>query len=395
MLNAENFVAFGYVYWILLDPIQSAYDLEGVSDNAIRYTLIAVGLSAAAMWAGVLARPWRLPRFFMSVVAKPLETSALRRIIPVCFALGMAKYIYSVGFNIPEMFSYLGAPRWSAPWGRGQLGGWNAFLDQTEYFGYALPSLATLMVVRKRWFNPESLLSIAAALIMIAFLAQGGGRRIIGVTVGAAIIVWTLAQPGFRVSMLVGVLAAVAALLLGMQFILEIRTQGFEDFVVHGAQLHYLHVDDNFLRLAQIIEIIPESHPFVYFQQIFFILVRPIPRVFWEGKPISGGFDLPSTIGLQGVSLSSSIVGEWYMTFGWPAVLFGGWLHGRLARTANGLRDGRIVARNPIVYGLAVMVLVSGLRSMQDLVIMSYAILAWFGVTWIVTFRHRRGTGRG
>ena len=34
---------------------------------------------------------------------------------------------------------------------------------------------------------------------------------------------------------------------------------------------------------------------------------------------------------------------------------------------------------NPIVYGLAVMVLVSGMRSMQDLVIMSYALVAWWG----------------
>src|SRR3989442_1617401 len=43
-LNAENFVALGFVYWIVLDPIQGAYDLSDASDEAIRYALSAVGV---------------------------------------------------------------------------------------------------------------------------------------------------------------------------------------------------------------------------------------------------------------------------------------------------------------------------------------------------------------
>ena len=62
VLNAENFVALGFVYWILLDPMQGAYDLLGTSDDAIELAVLAVGLSAAAMWAGTLGRPWPAPR---------------------------------------------------------------------------------------------------------------------------------------------------------------------------------------------------------------------------------------------------------------------------------------------------------------------------------------------
>jgi hypothetical protein len=91
---------------------------------------------------------------------------------------------------------------------------------------------------------------------------------------------------------------------------------------------------------------------------------------------VDPGFDLPTIVGMKGVSLSTSIIGEWYLSFGWLAVLFGGWLHGRLARTANELRERDEYRINPIVYGLVVMVLVSGMRSMQDLIIMSYALVA-------------------
>jgi hypothetical protein len=56
-----------------------------------------------------------------------------------------------------------------------------------------------------------------------------------------------------------------------------------------------------------------------------------VPRIVWPGKPIDPGFDLPSMLGMKGVSLSSSIIGEWYISYGWLAMLFGAWLHGRMA----------------------------------------------------------------
>jgi len=386
MMNAENFVAFGYVYWVLLDLIQAAYDLRGASDESLRSALLAVGVSAAAMWIGVMGKPWRLPRWLIEIASRPLDPAAVRRIIPVCFALGMLNFAYAVDFNLPAMFSYLGENRWAAPWSRGQLGGWNAFIDQTPYFGYVLPSLTALLIVQRGFWRMESLLAMAASGVMLLFLSQGGGRRIIGVTVGAAIIVWVQAQPGMKLKKMLVSLGAVVALLWTMQFMLNIRTQGYQSFVESGSEYDYLHVDDNFLRLAQIIQVIPKDHDYVYAQQVIFALIRPVPRVFWRNKPIDPGFDLPSMVGMKGVSLSSSILGEWYISWGWYALIFGAWLHGRLAVSANQLREyGR--QANPIVFALAIMILVSGMRSMQDLVIMSYAILAWWGINRLVVHR--------
>lgn len=386
MMNAENFVAFGYVYWVLLDLIQGAYDLGGANDESLRSALLAVGVSAAAMWIGVMGKPWKLPRWLIDVASRPLDAPTVRRIIPVCFAFGMLNFAYSVDFNLPEMFSYLGENRWAAPWSRGQLGGWNAFIDQTPYFGYVLPSLTALLIVKRGLWRFESLMALTATGIMLLFLSQGGGRRIIGVTVGAAIIVWVQAQPGMKIKKLLASLAAVIGLLWSMQFMLNIRTDGYQSFVESGAEFDYLHVDDNFLRLAQIIQVIPKDHDYVYTQQVIFALIRPVPRIFWPNKPTNPGFDLPSMVGMKGVSLSSSILGEWYISWGWYALIAGAWLHGRLAVSANQLREYGKQA-NPIVFALAIMILVSGMRSMQDLVIMSYAIFAWWGINRLVAQR--------
>jgi oligosaccharide repeat unit polymerase len=380
LLHAENLVAIGFVFWLLLDLIQGSYSLTDAPDWAIRDAFIAIGVSAIAMWVGVAFRPWRLPQWVAQIAASRLTDRAIARLVPVCFFLGMFNFAYSTNFDLPLMFSYLGQQRWSAPWGRAQLGGWDAFLDQLQYFGYVLPSL-TALVIARRGFILQAWMSILASGIMLAFLSQGGGRRLVGVTVGAAILVWIQAQETISVRKLTIAAIAVVGLLATMQFMLNIRNLGYQEFSFRGeSEYDYLHVDDNFLRLAQVIELVPAEYPYLQFGQLWFTIIRPIPRVFWPGKPVDPGFDLPTALGMKGVSLSTSIIGEWYLSFGWLTVVFGGWLHGRLARSINALRDVEEFRSNPIVYGLAVMVLVAGMRSMLELVLMSYALIAWWGV---------------
>ncbi len=147
MLNAENLVAFGFVFWLLLDLIQGAYDLSDAADWAIRDAFIAIGVSAAMMWVGVAGRPWPLPNWIKEIAQRPMDTKTVGRLVPVCFLLGMFNFAYATGFDLSVMFSYLGEQRWAAPWGRAQLGGWDAFLDQMQYFGYVLPSLTALLIV--------------------------------------------------------------------------------------------------------------------------------------------------------------------------------------------------------------------------------------------------------
>lgn len=385
--NAENFVMIGFVFWLLLDLLQGAYDLSDASNEALRSAMMSIGVTAAAVWVGVMGRPWKAPRWLVDVTSRPLETRAVIRLVPVCFVLGMLNFAYSADFDIPLMFSYLGADRWAAPWSRAQLGGWNAFIDQMPYFGYVLPSLTALLIARNGLFKASTLIAVGCSVIMLLFLAQGGGRRLIGVTVGAALLVWIQSNPGMRFKNIVIIVISAIALAFISQFMLNMRAIGIEAFRERGSEYDYLHVDDNFLRLAQVIDIVPKEIPFVGTGQVYYAAVRPIPRVLWPNKPVDAGFDLSTTVGLKGVSLSMSIIGEWYLGWGWIAVVIGGWIHGRLAKAANTLRDAGRASNNPIVYGLAVMVLVAGMRSMVDLIIMSYALVAWWAINRLLS-RH-------
>ena len=384
--NAENFVAVGYIAWLLLDLIQGAYALNEAKDESLRLALIAIGLSAAAMWIGASMSPWALPRWIADGVNVQLPTETLARAVPICFALGMFNFLYSVDFNVPLMFSFIGEQRWAMPWGRAQLGGWGSFRDQMSYFGYVLPSLAALLIARKGLFNSRSLFAVACSLVMLVFLSTGGGRRIVAVAAGSGLVVWVQATGGLRMRNIAIVVVGAVLLATAAQFMLNIRTRGYAYYTATASSDDdYLHVDDNFLRLAQVIELVPLRRPFVEYQQLIFTLVRPIPRVFWPGKPVDAGFDLPTEVGLKGVSLSTSILGEWYISYGWFTIIVGGWLHGRLASTANSLRELGHKTGNPIVYAMAVMVLLAGMRSMQDLVLMSYALVAWWAVSRYVS----------
>jgi hypothetical protein len=102
----------------------------------------------------------------------------------------------------------------------------------------------------------------------------------------------------------------------------------------------------------------------------------PIPRILWPGKPSGPGYDLPTMLGLKGVSLTTSIIGDLYAMHGLVVVFIGGLVFGRFANMWNKVLAVPGVGKS-IMYGFGVMVLFAGLRSMQDLIIMSYGLLGW------------------
>lgn len=386
LFRAEHILVLAPIYWLLLDLLQGAYDLEQVGAAAIRGAFIAIGLFVCGVWLATLFTPWKLPTPLLKAAQHSLQPNTIFILILIFFALGIFKYAYPCNFNPFVMASYLTASRFAAPWGRGFLGGWDAFLDHLSYFGYLLPTLTLLLALKSRRFNLQLLISILLSLTMTAFLAQAGGRRVIGVIFGAALICWLLEQDYLKLRHFVLGLASVALLLISLQFMLEYRNLGWQAALSGEKEeltYEHLHVDDNFFRLSQIIEIVPRYHPYVYEQQIVYILVRPIPRILWPGKPINPGFDLPSFLGKRGVSLTSSVIGEWYLSGGWFAVIFGGWLYGSIGHSIT-----RLLLRPPassaiLLYSLATMALFAGIRSMIELVLMSYVLLAWMVISWL------------
>lgn len=385
LLRAEHLLVMAPIYWLLLDLLQGAYSMAGIATTEIEQAFIAIGLFVCCLWLGSMGRPWPVPSFIRDSVSGELSQSVYFYLVIASFLLGIAKFAVASEFNAIAMFRSLGSGRWDAPWARGQLGGWDAFLDHLQYFGY-LTSVLTVVVGRRAgWRNWRTIVSTVLSLIMALFLVQSGSRRVIGVVVGVALVFWVLVQDRrLKLKHAVAAVLTMGVLLLAMQVMLQYRNVGFtaamNDPSVSADELpgsDYLHVDDNFYRLCQVIQLIPSTYPYVYHGHLVYALVRPIPRVIWPDKPVDAGFNLTEAVGDREVSYSCSVIGELYMSLGFFGVAFGGWLYGRFAALVNGMLTQSAGVGVVVMYSIGVMALFSGMRSLLELVLVSYVIVAW------------------
>ena len=388
VLRTEYILTSGLIVWLLLDVIQGRYALTGLIAPEIEATFLAIATMATAVWLGTMGRPWKLPRSVVRAATFPFSPQKAYNFILVLFGLGIFYYVWSSGFNLVLMFEALGRNRWAAPWTRGALGGWNSFVEHMKYFGYVVPALTVIYARYAGWLRGKTIVAIILSLIIVAFAAQGGGRRITGVMFGSALICWVLLQPRLKPRVAIGALATVVMVGVGLQFMVENRSQGFgsvEEFEIEGESLH---IDDNFYRLGQLMTIFPDRHPYVHTEQVTFALIRPIPRALWPGKPQTPGYDFASMVTDQKVSLTTSVIGEFFASWGWLGILLGGYVYGRLGSMWNRLLEARIPYA-VLLYGVGTLALFAGLRSMLDLVLMSYLVLAWVGITYLLESRPR------
>ena len=403
LLRGESLVALAPIYWLLLDLLQGVYSMEDVTSDQVRLGFLGIGLFVVMVWLGAIRRSWKIPRVLISAVSQEFSINTYFGLALACFFIGMLNFAVPCNFNVFEMVHYLGQERWAAPWGRGQLGGWDAFLDHLQYFGYLLPVLTVVIGRRVGVRNVRTVICTGMSVVIALFLAQSGSRRVIGVVVGMALILWVLDQQRLRLKHLLTTVVAILALLIALQVMLEYRNVGLSVLVGKGEvasgrfekrqilEEQHLRVDDNFYRLCQIIQLIPESYPFVYHKYFVYVIVRPVPRVFWPEKPVDPGFDLPAALGVQGVSFSYSVIGELYMSLGFIGIALGGWFYGRVASMASGLLARCTTQGALVIYSIVVMALFSGMRSILELILVSYVVLAWVGLAHLfIKLRHAK-----
>jgi hypothetical protein len=356
-----------------------------VNKTDIEFAFVAIAVFAVGNWIGIALPTWRLPSPLMRASRMDFGPGQVHLAIWVCFFLGTFNYFFQSGFDLGTILSGLTAPRWDAPWTRGSLGDWNSFLEELQYFSYALPSLTVILADRAKsnWLNYRVLSGILLSCIFLAFQVQIGGRRIIGIILGAALLTWFLLNRRLSFAKAALIFVMIVGVVNFLQTILLIRTMGLDNYIQNREEIaaendaDYIHVDDNFLRLAQIVNLFPEEVDYVGMKQIVYVIVRPIPRAIWPDKPLDPGYSLSELVGMESVSLTTSIVGELYATWGLTTVLFGGIFLGSLAKSWNSVLRVSKGNNGKLIYALGIMVLFVGVRSMNDLVIMSYSILAW------------------
>jgi hypothetical protein len=377
LLRPESAILGGLTYFVLLDPIQGLYPVE-VGRDAVQSTFLAIGLFVGTMFAATAWSPRPLPRIVQRVASLDPPTSFLVRAIWLCFVLGIFYFAFMSGFSPSVMVKGLMAQRFATPWSRGEMGGWYAFVEHLCYFGYLLPTLTVLAFVKERkFFAAPVLLGVLLSVVFLPFVMQGGGRRILGMCIGSAIFTWLAAVRGaIKLKHVLALVIAAVLLLLVMDMMLATRSRGAIEFSYNLDDFHYVRVDDNFLRFAQDLEIVPKYQPHTGFDWLLWLVVRPVPRALWPGKPMSPGFDLSEYLGIS-ASLSCSSIAEWYVGFGWIGVVVAGLIYGRACRFWAQLLETPLPVASVGTYGLGVLALFISVRSMTELILMSYPLLAW------------------
>src|SRR5215213_401830 len=234
LLRGECLLSLAPIYWLLLDLLQGVYAMQDVNADHVRQAFLAIGLFVVMVWLGALRRSWKIPTVLISSVSQEFSINTYFALAVACFVLGMLNFAIPCNFNIFEMVYYLGQERWSAPWGRGQLGGWDAFLDHLQYFGYLLPVLTVVVGRRAGMRDKRTIICIVMSVIVALFLAQSGSRRVIGVVAGMALVLWVLDQHRLRVKHLLTTVFAILALLVALQVMLEYRNVGLGVLVGKG-----------------------------------------------------------------------------------------------------------------------------------------------------------------
>jgi hypothetical protein len=400
LLHPVNVLAAAPIYWLLLDAMQGVGAYSSVRSSDIRLAFVAIGLFSGSVWLSSRARPWRLPSLVKQAATVSLSPKSLFAIGIVAFTLAFQRFAIPAGYDFGKMLDAFGGGRWAVPWARGALGGWGAFLDHIGYFGYVLPPITAVLVRKLGLFHWRTLVMLALSSVLVALCSTDGGRRIIGVMAGSGMVVWFLSAQPPRLKD-AAVMAICCAVLLGsMQLMLKYRGVGldkaFSEDPEGGAEeveMEHLAVDDNLLRLCQIIYIMPERHPHVGARWLVWVLVRPVPRVLWPGKPMDPGFDLPSYQGMQGVSLTMSLIGELYMAWGFVGCILGGLVLGKVAQTLAQVMRAGPEPGALITFGCGLLALFAGVRSGIELVLMSYGVLVWVALAHVYEFS-RRGSPR-
>ena len=377
VLRADVLICTSFIYWTLLDLIQERYTLNHMDMIDVRYAFMLIALFC--IFVQLAARyKLELPRMVSNAAGVDVKSNYLLAILAGCVMIGLFYFWHSAYYSFDYMINSLTKPRFMAPWARSQSGGLSSFIFHLKYFGYIAPALTSIIIVKERKVNLKVAIAITLTLFFCFFEFQNGARRIIGFLAGSGVITYLVAMRDrlrLRHMVILGTLTIAVIILMDMQ--LQFRRIGYENMFdrYELEEFETVKVDDNFYRITQIVQFVPSTHPFSGLQYLVWAFGRPIPRYFWESKPLSPGFNIAELAGEYNVSLSMTVVGEAYASYGWMMVALMGIFYGLLSGTFNQILESRLNTMGYALYATGLLALLAGVRSIADMIVFSYAFL--------------------
>jgi oligosaccharide repeat unit polymerase len=266
-----------------------------------------------------------------------LTTSQMTALVVACAAIGYLHILLAVDFDIFEAITQMMRPRFSQPWTRGRLGGIDSLLNELGLLIYLIPPLAGAVLAEHRRYSLLQKITVGAIISFTFFYGLAGGTRFIFLTYlltfGASYMMmrrnltwWSLFWVGTPFAV-VGLLA--------VYFMAAIRTYGLQDWSSGVESTTSFFVDMNILNIAGLIRAIPDQYDYLGFEIPFTALIRPIPRALWPGKPEGLSASIEEILGAEGLTLSATYIGEFWMAGGLFAVILASLILGACAAAWN------------------------------------------------------------
>jgi hypothetical protein len=397
LLRADLVAIVALYFFLFLEFLFSQKRLDELIQNIVEIrrgvTVSLWGFAAIGVGRHLLPFTWTRRWRVATVEVRP---ATMVWLFVGSFCLGFFHMLFAVNFNPVEMVRQFLEPRFTQPWTRGQFGDWQAMLYETGSILFLVPSLAGVILGRRRYYSTFQLTLVALGLLFTLFYGfSTGTRNLIGSYLitflvslfyasGAKLTKETIACGLFAA----GTLGASA--FYGIQF-REMGLRGFLRGERNPAAETSLYIDYDLYVVAKLTSIFPEPNHYVGLEAPLWMLVRPIPRVLWPGKPDGANVSADSVLGEEGTTVSCTFVGEAYMAAGLFGVILAGLIVGFAAQWWTFKAYSLTSDFSVLIYGSGFFSVVISMRSMYMLPVAILPTLAigFFG-WWFLRHPMRR-----
>jgi oligosaccharide repeat unit polymerase len=358
---------FGFLYgltfaeFLLPNPVLMLATFGASARDAAGMTL--VGFAGLAVGRHLVpettsTRPqWHLPE---------LGPKPLFLLLSGCFFVGIAHVLIATRFDIGLIITSLGLNRWSRPWTRGQYGGAYAMIYEMRLVLNLIPPLTGMILSRRRMYGAG--VTLAALLYLAVTLIYGfseGTRSVLVIYVFLFVAGYLLTRPRVR-AVEVLVVMAIAGLVITWASIemLRFRDSGWTSYAANGVVRNEgTMVDNNLFAISGLIEAFPDRYPFLGPELVIHGLTLPIPRVLWPGKPTGLSVEANEALGLRGLSVASTFIGEGWMSGGVAGVVIFSLAFGAFGAWWNRFGSNRVSNLDKVFYATGYIAAGVGCRS--------------------------------
>lgn len=309
---------------------------------------------------------------FASLFERPVSTSFIIKLYWFCFAVGYFYMLLAVNFNPIEMVSQFMGARFSQAWSRGRFGDWKALLGELGMLVYVIPAIAGVVLAKRDVYTRSQVIQVALGFLFTLFFGfTSGTRNIFASYLVTFLIGYTFSLPRHRIMNLIMVTSLVAVVLLvATRVMLEFRNIGLKYYIagqmagdMEESDKEFF-VDYNLFVICQLTEIFPERFQFMGWEIPYLAVIRPIPRAMWPGKPEGMSVSFEEALGVEGLTLASSFVGEAYVSFGFAGVFCTGLFFGAVFGWWSRLASPRNSDFGVLIYASGFFAAVISMRSL-------------------------------